>query len=51
MFASFRRRWAGPTAGTTFCDSCSSVCTPGCRAQSHYDRVRTQALVHALPLR
>jgi hypothetical protein len=51
MFASLRRRRVAALTGTTFCESCSTVCTAGCRAQGHYDRVRTQALVHALPLR
>ena len=51
MFASLRRRFATNLTGTTFCESCGSVCTPACRAQAHYDRVRTRALTHALPLR
>ena len=52
MFAALRRRRrASALTGTTFCDSCGTVCTAGCRAQAHYDRVRTQALAHALPLR
>ena len=51
MFASLRRRRAANLTGTTFCESCGTVCTAGCRAQAHYDRVRTQALTHVLPLR
>ena len=53
MFASLRRRRAAALARTTFCDSCGTVCTVGCRAEAHYDRVRTQALTEslALPLR
>ena len=48
MFASLRRRGAAALARTTFCDSCDTVCSAGCRAEAHYDRVRTQALTQAL---
>jgi hypothetical protein len=51
MFASLRRRRAAALTLTTFCESCGTVCTPGCRAQAHYDRIRTRALAHGLPLR
>jgi hypothetical protein len=51
MFSSLRRRRAARLAGVTFCEQCGTVCTPACRAQDHRDRVRTQALAYALPLR
>jgi hypothetical protein len=51
MFASLRRHWAAILTRTTFCESCGTVCTPGCRAEAHHDRVRTRALTYTLPLR
>jgi hypothetical protein len=51
MFSSLRRRWAAALTRTTFCESCGTVCTPGCQSAAHYDRMRTQALAHVLPFR
>ncbi len=37
-----RRRTA---EAVSFCDSCSEVCTPACRAAAHHDGARTQAMI------
>lgn len=44
MFAFLRRRRTADLAAVTFCDGCGQVCTAGCRAAAHDDRVRTAAL-------
>ncbi|GGJ89674.1 hypothetical protein GCM10010123_19290 [Pilimelia anulata] len=48
MIRLLRRRAAAYLQGTTFCDSCyaSQVCTPECRAEGHYQRIRNLPLVH-----
>ncbi|WP_157546575.1 hypothetical protein [Hamadaea tsunoensis] len=44
MFAKLRQR-LGQVRGVEFCESCSEVCTAGCRADARYDRMRTEAML------
>lgn len=41
MFALVRRRTAR-LRNVEFCDSCSQVCTPACRAAARLEQIRTQ---------
>jgi hypothetical protein len=51
MLALLRRRREAVLAGTVFCDGCAEVCTAGCRADAHRDRVRTAALALGVGIR
>ena len=42
MVSKLRRR-LGQVRGVEFCESCSQVCTPGCRAKARLERARTEA--------
>jgi hypothetical protein len=42
MFSKLRR-WIADTGTVEFCDSCSQVCTPACRAEATLQRTRSQA--------
>lgn len=48
MFAKILRKLTA-TGQAEFCDSCAQVCTPQCRAQAVYDKVRTQ-IAYQLPV-
>jgi hypothetical protein len=40
MLRKLRER-LGQVRGVEFCESCSEVCTPGCRAEARLERLRT----------
>jgi hypothetical protein len=42
MFTKLRQR-LGQVRGVEFCESCSEVCTAGCRAEARLDRLRAEA--------
>jgi len=38
-----RRRVRAEVAETQFCETCSQVCTPACKAEAHRERAQVQA--------
>jgi len=50
MFARLRQRRVA-VRGVEFCESCSEVCTAGCRADARIERTRVEAIFRGATLR